>query len=441
MIVVTAKEFRWTRSALGSLGLEREVAALRCGLDEEEWALASKARRCGDLLGLRDLPEPSRPLPFDLGRAHALYQSLFGQVAEMMAGKRLLIVASGPLTSIPLSVLVTDKPRYALPQTFEQYLDVPWLANRNAIVTLPAVSSLSSLREHLENQPTAPDQYAGYGNPVLVGDGRSCRPIKSPADCPSIEGGPVKAAGEERATIRGRGGRRSGEANINRMYAPGAGSAAALDQVRALCPLPDTEYEINCIGAGFNKEARLLRLQAEASEHDVKSLSESGRLARYRILHFATHGLLSGDVQQITRRQGEPALVLTPPDQPRDIDDDGLLTASEVAALKLNADWVILSACNTAAGEKIGAEALSGLARSFFFAGARSLLVSHWPVYSDAAVRLSTRAFAELDRDAKIGRAEALQRTMTALMKDRSQNDNAHPAIWAPFVLVGEGRR
>ena len=113
------------------------------------------------------------------------------------------------------------------------------------------------------------------------------------------------------------------------------------------------------------------------------------------MLHFATHGLLSGDVERMAQRQGEPALVLTPPDKPANADDDGLLMASEVATLKLNADWVVMSACNT--GDKIGTQALSGLARAFFYAGGHALLVSHWPVYSDAAVRLTTSAFAELD--------------------------------------------
>ena len=98
----------------------------------------------------------------------------------------------------------------------------------------------------------------------------------------------------------------------------------------------------------------------------------------------------------------------------------------------------MLSACNTAAGDKVGAEPLSGLARAFFYGGAGAMLVSHWPVYSDAAVRLTTRAFAELDGDPKTGRAEALQRAMIALMDDRSQEDNGHPAVWAPFV-IGEG--
>lgn len=92
--------------------------------------------------------------------------------------------------------------------------------------------------------------------------------------------------------------------------------------------------------------------------------------------------------------------------------DDGLLTSSEIAMLKLNADWVVLSACNTAAAEKPGAEALSGLARAFFYAGARALLVSHWPVTSLPAVKLTTTMFATIAEDPKIAAAESLRRAM-----------------------------
>jgi CHAT domain-containing protein len=103
-----------------------------------------------------------------------------------------------------------------------------------------------------------------------------------------------------------------------------------------------------------------LYLREAASETNVKSLS----LRDYRIIYFATHGLVAGDVKGL----GEPSLALTLPQKPTE-KDDGLLTASEVAALSLNADWVVLSACNTIAGDKPGAEALSGLARAFFYAG------------------------------------------------------------------------
>jgi CHAT domain-containing protein len=97
------------------------------------------------------------------------------------------------------------------------------------------------------------------------------------------------------------------------------------------------------------------------------------KLEAYRIVYFATHGLLAGEVADFAKVRAEPALVLTLPERPTEL-DDGLLTASEVAQLKLNADWVVLSACNTASADndRPGAEALSGLARAFFYAGSRS---------------------------------------------------------------------
>ncbi len=120
--------------------------------------------------------------------------------------------------------------------------------------------------------------------------------------------------------------------------------------------------------------------------------------------------------------------------------DDGLLTASEIARyLQLDADWVILSACNTAAGDKPGAEGLSGLAKAFFYAGARALLVSHWSVPSDSAVKLTTAMLAEAAENPGIARAEALRRSMLALMNDPDNPHFAHPMFWAPFVVVGEG--
>jgi CHAT domain-containing protein len=161
-------------------------------------------------------------------------------------------------------------------------------------------------------------------------------------------------------------------------------------------------------------------------------------LSRYRIIHFATHGLLAGETEQFVKARAEPALVMSPPDQPTD-EDDGLLTASEVAGLKLDADWVVLSACNTAGGEEPGAEALSGLARAFFYAGARALLVSHWPVDSYAATMLTSRTFAEMRKSSTVGRAEGFRRAMLALINDDKRPWAAHPSTWAPFVVVGTG--
>jgi CHAT domain-containing protein len=180
--------------------------------------------------------------------------------------------------------------------------------------------------------------------------------------------------------------------------------------------------------------ASSLKLGSNATETAVKQ----SKLDRYRVIHFATHGLLPGETARLARGLAEPALVLTPPDRPTE-QDDGLLTASEIATLKLDADWVIMSACNTAAGGDDTGEALSGLARAFFHAGARALLVSHWPVNSYAASVLTTATFAELQRDKGLGRAQAFRKAMLAMIDDEKRPWAAHPAIWAAFVVVGEG--
>ena len=148
-------------------------------------------------------------------------------------------------------------------------------------------------------------------------------------------------------------------------------------------------------------------------------------------MHIATHGALAGQVSATS----EPGLLLTPP-ATATVLDDGYLTASEIADLKLDADWVILSACNTAGAGKAGAETLSGLARAFFYAQARAVLASHWAVNSGATVTLITSAIQALKNDPAIGRAEALRRAMTGLI---NSNAAGHPQTWAPFVLVGEG--
>src|SRR6201999_1070600 len=173
-----------------------------------------------------------------------------------------------------------------------------------------------------------------------------------------------------------------------------------------------------------------IHVGADASETTV----QRAPLAEYRIVYFATHGLVAGDIKGVA----EPSLALSLPKAPSAL-DDGLLTASEVAELKLNADFVVLSACNTIAGDKPGAEALSGLARSFFYAGARALLVTHWAVDSAAATRLTTSTFDLLKADPKLGRAEALRRAMLAYLDDKTSPGNAYPALWGPFALIGEG--
>ena len=208
---------------------------------------------------------------------------------------------------------------------------------------------------------------------------------------------------------------------------------ASVDRARladALSPLPDSAEELKAVAAELGASSSDIHLGRSATEANVKHLP----LGDYRVVYFATHGLVAGDVEGL----GEPSLALTLPSEPSEL-DDGLLTASEVAQLKLNADWVVLSACNTAAGEKPGAEALSGLARAFFYAGARALLVSHWRIDSKAATQLTTSTFDIMKSNPTIGRAEALRRAMLAYLDDRSDIWNGYPGFWGSFSLVGEG--
>ena len=211
-------------------------------------------------------------------------------------------------------------------------------------------------------------------------------------------------------------------------------------QLAILPRLPDTRLEVESIALALGADlSRDVFLGREANEQRVKTMDLSDR----RVLVFATHGLVPGDLDGLT----QPALALSAPEV-ADVDGDGLLTMGEILGLKLNADWVVLSACNTGSGAGAGAEAVSGLGRAFFYAGTRALLVSNWPVHSISAKELTTDLFRRQAADPALGRAEALRQAMLALMdspgyinqgSSRSLFTYAHPMFWAPFSVVGDG--
>jgi CHAT domain-containing protein len=200
-----------------------------------------------------------------------------------------------------------------------------------------------------------------------------------------------------------------------------------------LAPLPDTAEELQSIAAALAVDpAQALHLGKEANERKVKTMD----LSRYRFVAFATHGLVPPQLGLT-----QPAIALTAPEV-AGIDGDGLLTMEEVLALKLDADWVVLSACNSAAGAAEGAEAVSGLGRAFFYAGTRALLVTNWEVDSLSARDLVTGIFGTLARDPTLSRAEALRRAMLALMDGPGlpgQRTYAHPYFWAAYSVIGDG--
>jgi CHAT domain-containing protein len=419
--VVSKTHSRWIRIDPGANALGERIQALRCGLDQAAWE-DEGAIRCRALLNTThsgDDAKAGKPLPFDLTLAYELYQVLFGEIEDLIKDKHLLIVPSGPLTAMPFHVLVSKKSPAAIPADLHGYAQAPWLLRRHAITVLPSVASLQALRQFAKTSKST-EPYIGFGNPLLTGpeghdrrawEHQSCNSSAAPAQTVS-------------RTVR---------SSIPKFFRNGL---ADVDEVRAQYPLPETSDELCAVAQATGADSNRVYLGEKANEKVIKALSADGTLARARVVHFATHGLLAGETQMLASSKAEPALILTPP-QTATEEDDGLLTASEIAQLELDADWVVLSACNTAGGDEKGAAPLSGLARAFFYAGARSLLVSHWAVDSHATVRLITGAFRELQRDPSIGRAEALRRASIALTRDPL---TAHPSYWAPFILVGEGQ-
>jgi len=416
---ITKTDMRWVRSELGTPVLTREVAALRCGLDAAAWEGDGKSTCAGLLnIALDKTPGANDPLPFDHARSHALYKALFSEVQDLIKDKHLLIVPSGPLTQLPFQVLVTA------PAKGGDHKAAAWLARSHAITVLPAVSSLKALRR-VARPSAATRPMIGFGNPLLDGD-PSARPWEAQW---------AKLARDKQACPQTPWQRLAGLLQPRRGVTPMATRQGRpeLAHLRVQSPLHDTADELCAVARDLKLAAGDIVLGANATETTIKRLSGEGRLASYRVVHFATHGTLAGEISGTS----EPGLIFTPPKEQTET-DDGFLSASEVAALKLDADWVILSACNTAAGGAKGAEALSGLARAFIYAGARALLVSHWAVDSAATVKLITSAVGTITRDPKVGRAEALRRAMLAMI-DGSDPKQAHPAYWAPFVVVGEG--
>jgi CHAT domain-containing protein/Tfp pilus assembly protein PilF len=381
--VITRERLVWVHTPLGEKDLGLLVQKLRAGVES----------------GAAD---------FDLEAANRLYEALLGtdKVQASIAGKKhLIVIPSGALTSLPFQILVSEPPPAATDA--ERYRKAAWLIRRYALSVLPSVSSLRSLRR-AAGADEAPLPFIGLGDPVFKIPGVAAPQGAAPTRSLSLIDYYRERVPDQQALSRG------------------------------LIQLPETAEELKKVSKTLGADPDTVIVGKTASESTLKALSSAGALANYRVVYFATHGLVAGEVEKLLNFRAEPALALSLPLVASE-KDDGLLTATEAAELKLNADWVILSACNTAAGDRPGAEALSGLARSFFYAGARSLLVSHWAVNSGAAVALTTGTFTRLAANKSMSKAEALRETMLAMIDNDADIGDAHPSYWAPFSIIGYG--
>jgi tetratricopeptide (TPR) repeat protein len=306
----------------------------------------------------------------------------------LLGAKMLYIVPSGPLYGLPFEALVSrmdrDSPRYLV----EDY----------PIAYLSSASLLKTLRETQARKTTkARFPLLAFANPVY-GRGQT----------------PGATRGEsEVADLRGR---------------------AYLDLMGGtFLELPETEEEAREI-----KDVLLapdssmpLRLRQEASRSNVLKLNEEQKLADYRYVVFSCHGV----VPDVTNRVSQPALVLSQPDP---AGGAGFLTMADTFGLRLDADLVTLSACNTGRGVEVRGEGVIGLTRAFMYAGTSAISVTLWSVESISAKTLSTGLYENLK--AGKGRAEAL-RDIKLRMIHREEDENyRYPFFWAPLVLFGDGR-
>jgi CHAT domain-containing protein/predicted negative regulator of RcsB-dependent stress response len=321
------------------------------------------------------------PAPFDTALAYQLFQEIFPYGESLFEDiDHLITIPDGSLRAIPLGLLV-----YEPPTSNETYRDVKWLISMTSISTLPAVSTFISLRESEGSRIRATLPFLGVGDPVPL-DARS-RLLQDDSRSPELIG---------------------------------------------LGKLPDTKTELERIAQLLQASRKDLLLGQEATKEDLLRTA----LPQMRGIAFATHGLVDGNNIK------EPALVLSLPKSATSL-DQALLPASEIAQMTLNADWILLSACNTATIDASPeAEMLSALAKAFFYAGAHTVLASHWYISSTATTQLTTSIFENYVAAPQAGLAHALQR---AEVKMIAEPDGAlrysHPVYWAPFSLIGDDLR
>jgi CHAT domain-containing protein/tetratricopeptide (TPR) repeat protein len=388
---VTPQAVAWNRAPQRQIPMKREIARLLCQIDPQTCPAGPATDPPGPF-------EQQGYARFDRSLAYGLYRDLVAPVESVLTGvTSLYVTTTGTLATLPLGVLVTAPPEQGDDADPAVLARTPWLAERYAITVLPAVANLRAA----EGAPGARGTgFVGYGAPAL-GD---------PA--PPLVGRGTSAASPSGST---------------------ATNLADQHLLRTMAPLPGTMVELKAMASALGSSTRALRVGRRDTEQAVRA---DPALPQARVIAFATHGLLPRELGAYA----EPGLVFTPPAVPSP-GDDGVLAASEAADLRLHADWVVLSACNTAGAES-GAESLSGLARAFLYAGAGSLLASYWRVSDEATAVLTVET---LKADVALTRAEALRAAMRTVRTGHARDGAAvagwnaswaHPAAWAPFSLI-----
>ena len=306
--VVTKKEARWRSVPLGTSALSDRVTALRCGLDNSNWIdpakelwlqltdedrarwqeQQNKRDHCKQLLG-REVSKRDPP-PFNLATAHELYQALLEPFADEIKDKKLLVVPSGPLSSLPLQVFITKEPAAPYASSPEDYRDAAWLIKDHAIAVLPSVTSLELLRppakaSQVEAQSgdvsnatlkgDARQPFIGFGNPLVFGPKGMDRRAEVKQSCAKATPPSNQEVAEVEPAALG----------------PIHGGLTTVSDIKRQSPLPDTADELCEVAQVLGAPDSDVYLGQRATVTAVKEAP----LDHYRIVQFATHGLLSSE--------------------------------------------------------------------------------------------------------------------------------------------------
>jgi CHAT domain-containing protein/tetratricopeptide (TPR) repeat protein len=390
------RSYLWavTPNGVKSFELPKRAEIEALARQSYEWLAAGET---GDQLRAR----LTRPAAKTQEWATDLSRILLGPVASSLGGKRLVIIADGALQYIPFAALPSPVPDRTS-KTYRTYKASPLIASHE-IVSLPSASSLAALRREIAGRAPAPMTVAVIADPVFEeGDGR------------------IKKNGGNVAT---RNGKQAERAVAGQEVFRSALEVGAADAEQRLQRLTFSRREANEITELAGAGASFKALDFAAN----RSTALGPDLSRYRIIHFATHGLLnsqhpelSGVVLSLVDEEGRP--------------QDGFLRLNDIYNLKLAADLVVLSACKTGLGKEIKGEGLVGLTRGFFYAGAPRVVASLWKVDDRATAELMNLFYRRMLRDG-LSPAAALRRAQIDMCKLPRW---AAPYYWAGFTLQGE---
>jgi CHAT domain-containing protein/tetratricopeptide (TPR) repeat protein len=357
----------------------------------------------------------SKPgLPLDA--AYQLSNMLLGPAVEHLGTKRLLIVAQGPLLSLPFGAL-------PLPSTapHDGVMSYTPIITRHEITYSPSASVLAVLRREMIGRKLAPKAVAVFADPVFS---------KNDARVPTQSSNVRKATVRQPESLTGtyptptlKNASTIGQAAGGRLLPRLPASPVEAQQILSFPRLPTSRWEARQILSLVPEDQGKLALDFDAN----RATATNPELSQYRIIHFATHGILdethpelSGIVLSSVDQQGRP--------------QDGTLRANEIFNLNLSAELVVLSGCRTGLGKEVEGEGKIGLARAFMYAGAARVIESLWNVDDRATAELMARFYKAMLKD-RLTPAAALRRAQLEILRDAKWR---HPYYWASFVLQGE---